>query len=148
MPTTVGVGDSPATSGSASAIAFHQAPDQATLHFVITTLGVTCDNPGQGSTSTDGACPVGWDVTFALPAASQVPGVYSLSDPAFQSGATQSLGDAPGGGCMGGGGGGIEGTKVEILSVDAGTIKVRLSGFNSNGDLPQADGDYDVSRCM
>lgn len=145
-PAQVGVGDTPSSELAVSAVAFHQPPDQATLHVAISTFGVTCADPGAGANNPGGACPVGWTVSFALPSASQTPGVYSLSDPAFQSFAFISLG-GDGTGCMGGGGGAIEGTQVEVLSVDASTIKVRLSGFDADADLPPVDGDYDAPVC-
>jgi hypothetical protein len=149
VPTVVGGDDGSLTgaSGDPQAIAYHQAPDPTTLHVLISTFSPKCADPNLGSGDTGGTCPVGWSVDFALPSASQVPGVYALSDPAFQSMVIQELGSDGNGGCMGGGGGGFD-AKVEVVSIDATTIKVRLSGFDSDGDLPHADGDYDVQRCM
>ncbi len=149
-PTEVGVGNDPSseTSGMAEGIAFHVSPDEATLHVAISTLGLSCSNTGGGSTTTDSTCPVGWRVDFALPTAAQAVGVYDLTDGQFQSVGTVAAGASGGGnGCVGGGGGEIPGTKAEVLSIDATSLKVRLSGFDADGTLPVADGDYDVSRC-
>ena len=144
--TEVGTQDTPLSDGDVHAIAFHQAPDPDTLHVVLSTFSLACTDPGAGPSGGDG-CAVGWTINFTLPAASQAPGVYSLSDPALQSGVSLLLGSDGEGRCVGGGSGGFGG-KVEVVSIDASTIKVRLSDFNSDGDLPPADGDYDVPRCL
>lgn len=145
-PAVVGTDDSPSVgaSGDIHGVAYHLAPDTTTLHVVISTLPVTCDNPGQGSDG-DGSCPVSWTVTFALPAAAQAPGTYSLSDPQFESVSFQNDGSS-GGSCVGGGGGSIDGTTVQVTGIDATHVKVTLGGFSANG-LSAADGDYDVPVC-
>jgi hypothetical protein len=148
-PTNVGTQGDPLAGLTAHAMAFHQAPDEETLHVVISTSTLSCDNPTLGSSGSDGTCPVGWTVTFALPAASQAAGTYSLSDPGFEALAMQSLGSDGNGACVGGGGGGgVLHATIEVVSIGTSTMKVRLSGLDGDADLPQADGEYDVPLCM
>ncbi len=128
-------------------MAYHADGDATTLHVVISTSAVTCDNPGLGITSPETTCPTGWQVFFNLPAASQAAGTYDLSGSQYGLIGDEQLGADADGECMGGGGGGaIPGVTAEVLSIDASTIKVRLSGF-ADGGLPAADGDYEVPIC-
>ena len=129
-------------------MAYHAQDDAETLHLVITTFAVTCDNPGLGVTSGESqACTAGWQVLFNLPSASQVAGTYDLSGSQYGLMAFETQGADANGECMGGGGGGaIPGVTAEVLSIDGSTVKVRLAGF-ADGGLPAADGDYEVPIC-
>ncbi len=93
-----------------------------------------------------------WQVSIGIPPALQVPGVLQLSNESLIStqNGTGSNGSNPGGSedCWGGGGSFIDGT-LEIVSIDATQVVVRLSG-TSVDILPEsvsADGDYTVPRC-
>jgi hypothetical protein len=103
---------------------------------------LTCADPSIPCTAN------AWQVSLVLQPAVQVPGTYSLSDPSINSLFMQVQGPA-GGGCSGGGGGSLGGT-LEIVSIDATSIEVTLSGLtlpDMGGSLPQVDGTYDAPFC-
>jgi hypothetical protein len=91
-----------------------------------------------------------WQVSVGIPPALQVPGVLQLSDPSLISTFSQNdpAGPTPGE-CNGGGGSFTAGT-LEIVSIDAGTIVVLLSGttggFGGFGGF-DADGEYTAPIC-
>jgi hypothetical protein len=103
-----------------------------------------------GSFSYDCKPGVLWEVSIGLPPAMQVPGVYSLSDPAIMATATAS-GSDPGNfgepaACWGSGGSFTEGT-IQVIDNDGLTIVVKIQG---TGDWTEfdADGQYSVPICQ
>ena len=118
--------------------------DPSTLYVQIGNFSQTC------STNQLPFCAPGlnWQVSIGIPPALQVPGVLQLSNPGLISTFSEDGPNGPNADNCGSGGGGsfIEGT-MEILSIDAGTIVVKLTGTTPGlGDF-HADGEYTAPIC-
>jgi hypothetical protein len=118
--------------------------DPKTLYVKIGNFPPSCagGDPAPTCTST-----LTWQVSIGIPPALQVPGVLQLADKSLISFVSESgiSGGSPGT-CSGGGGTFWEGT-LEIVSIDAGTIVVTLSGTSANGSDFVADGTYVAPIC-
>ena len=117
--------------------------DPNTLVLQIANHVQTC--PGSLSPACTGD--VSWLLTFNIPPALQVPGVLQLSNPDLRgqfsvSGA--SLGTP--GDCVLDAGSFSEGT-LQIVSIDATTIVVKLAGTSGNATEFAADGEYTAPIC-
>ena len=153
VPTVVGENGSDDANAGSNAIAIHCAAGTA----------VGCD-PGSTTTgpmevviaSTDmltcvdsPSCRAGtWTLTLVLWPAVQAPGTYALSNASISSSFMQVQGP-DGDDCNGGGAGGLDGT-LQVVSLDAASIKVTLTGLPlpaTGGSLPQVDGSYDAPFC-
>lgn len=109
------------------------------------------DGPACGDTFPYDCNPgITWQVSIGLPPAMQVPGVYSLDDPAIIATEAES-GSDPGNfgepaACWGGGGSFTEGT-IEVVSNDGATLVVRLQGTSGWVEF-NADGQYAAPICQ
>jgi hypothetical protein len=114
------------------------------------TLYVQIGNFSQSCGANDEPYCVGapvWQVSVGIPPALQVPGVIQLSDPNLISFFSENSpnSETPGD-CGGGGGSFLDGT-LEIVSIDAGTIVVILSGTSSGFGDVDVDGEYTAPIC-
>lgn len=113
-------------------------PDPDTLEVFIGGQPLACSDPYALS------CGSQWTVSFSLPPALQAPGLYALDATELNAFATET---GPGGGeeCWWGGGSYWDGT-VEVLSIDATQVTVRLAGTSGLFEF-DADGDFTALRC-
>ena len=113
-------------------------------------LLVQIANYAQGCSNNPGPdCDGGftWQISVTIPSALQVPGVLQLSDPSLNGFFSESLSDAQNtGDCSGGGGSFVQGT-LEIVSIDSGTIVVKLAGTSPGVTDFDADGEYSAPIC-
>jgi hypothetical protein len=86
-----------------------------------------------------------WQVDISLPLARQQAGTIPLAAVDISSDYVETLAGSPGA-CGIGGGDFHQGT-VEVLSIDAAAVVVRLSGTGAPGADFQADGEYTALRC-
>lgn len=112
-----------------------------TLFVQIGNTGQICDDPFAAQ-----SCGSQWRVSIGIPPALQVPGVISLSSPDVISSFSETGPiEANSQECWGGGGSFFEGT-LEIVSIDATSMVVRLA--NTDTVDFAADGEYSVERCF
>ncbi|XXX80251.1 hypothetical protein WMF30_15905 [Sorangium sp. So ce134] len=124
--------DPTGTGGGSSAASGGPVLDPDDLFVRIGNRELSCADPYG-----DFACGT-WEVSIGIPPALQVPGVLNLDAPELISYQSFAGPDRGGGDCYGGGGSFIEGT-IEIVSIDAAQVVVRLSDtdtyeFDANGE--------------
>ncbi|XXX80250.1 hypothetical protein WMF30_15900 [Sorangium sp. So ce134] len=125
-------------SGSSSTASGGPALDPDDLFIKIGNRELSCADPyGDYSCGT-------WTVSIGIPPALQVPGVINLDAPELISYQSFTGPDRGGGDCYGGGGSFIEGT-IEIVSIDAARVVVRLSDTDTYEF--DANGEYTALRC-
>jgi hypothetical protein len=86
-----------------------------------------------------------WQVDIALPPARQQPGTIPLVAGDISSQYIETLAGEPS--SCGGGAGDFHQGSLQILSIDAAQVVVRLTGTGAPGAEFQADGDYTALRC-
>lgn len=126
-------------SGSSSSSGGGSGPHPDTLFIKISDQPVACNDPHAAQ-----ECGGHWRVSIGIPPALQVPGVIDLASPEVLS-YSSATGPGSGADCWFGGGSFMEGT-LEILSIDADKVVVRLENtwtydFDANGE-------YSAMRCF
>ncbi|WP_437619624.1 hypothetical protein [Sorangium sp. So ce1151] len=85
-----------------------------------------------------------WKLTFTIPPALQVPGILDLSAPDLNPSVIES-GPNEDGSCWWGGGSFFGGGTMEIVSIDAAEVVIRVSGTDTHSF--DANGEYTAARC-
>ncbi|WP_437478964.1 hypothetical protein WME75_31645 [Sorangium sp. So ce1014] len=124
-------GEQPNDSGSSASVGGGPGTDPYDLFFAIGVPVSSCAELSSGPRCGD------WQLGISIPPALQVPGIIDLSAPEVWSYYVASSPDS-GGGCWSGEGDFVSGT-LEIVSIDAAEVVLRLSGtdtlhFNANGE--------------
>ncbi len=124
-------GEQPNDSGSSASVGGGPGTDPYDLFFAIGVPVSSCAELSSGPRCGD------WQLGISIPPALQVPGIIDLSAPELWSYYVASSPDS-GGGCWSGEGDFVSGT-LEIVSIDAAEVVLRLSGtdtlhFNANGE--------------
>ncbi|WP_199694090.1 hypothetical protein, partial [Sorangium cellulosum] len=122
--------------GSSSATGGGPSPDPDDLYVLIGAPALSCAHPYAGCDA--------WHASFIIPPAAQVPGVYTLNGRDLTSSFGVNGPDRGGETCAAFGGTFGPGT-LEIVSLDATEVVVRLSGTPTSEF--DANGEYTATRC-
>ncbi|XXT16468.1 hypothetical protein WME94_40170 [Sorangium sp. So ce429] len=122
--------------GSSSATGGGPSPAPDDLYVLIGAPALSCADPYPGCDA--------WHVRFIIPPAAQVPGVYTLNGQDLTSSFGVNGPDTGEDTCTAFGGTFAPGT-LEIVSIDATKVVVRLSGTDTHGF--DASGEYTAARC-
>ncbi|WP_437775883.1 hypothetical protein [Sorangium sp. So ce1097] len=130
----------PSGSGSTSSAAGGPSPAPDELYVLIGSEAQSCTAP-----QTAVACG-NWRTELIIPPASQVPGIYPLDGRYLTSSFYQSGPESGNGTCWQAGGTFGPGT-LEIVSIDATEVVIRLSGDPTGTGEFDIDGEYTAIRC-